>query len=374
MSFFKKISFWSAVSLLLCACTDYVQKIDDRYGEWETAKCGNTLVLNEALGVTSVGMIQSSVQPILIVMRKSKGGDMLIYGLYVDSFEEISGSTDGAVYNFTGVLRDEYGNVVDDKFLDGDKIAFNFPYDQEYWYSDEYKQIQENYAANGVDELTFNSLIGWTKKLSFYVVGSSGNMISGWPKYLEDWASVSTDLNSCSTSINMGHAFKLTDLREGQTYKTVKIGSQTWMAENLNFKTDSSFCYNNEESYCAKYGRLYMWSAVTKACPSGWHLPSSTEWESLFNAVGGSSTAGSKLKSTSGWIGGNSTDAFGFSALPAGYRGYTGGFTGEGYAYFWSSSEYDSDYAYVMNLYYDDLARLYYDNKYSGFSVRCLKD
>ena len=135
----------------------------------------------------------------------------------------------------------------------------------------------------------------------------------------------------------------LKDARDGQTYKTVKIGGQWWMAENLNFETDSSFCYNDEESNCTKYGRLYRWAAavgksesecgyghtcslpsgnIQGVCPSGWHLPSLTEWDSLIDAVGGVSISGEVLKSTSGWNdSGNGTDVFGFSALPAGRRG-----------------------------------------------------
>ncbi len=188
------------------------------------------------------------------------------------------------------------------------------------------------------------------------------------------------------------------DSRDGQTYKTVSIGAQTWMAENLNFKTDSSFCYNNEETDCTKYGRLYTWAAavgrsesdcgygntcslpsgnIQGVCPSGWHLPSKAEWETLFNAVGGRSTAGKVLKSTSGWYNNDDgTDAFSFLALPAGYRGYNGGFYSVGdRAYFWSSTEADSIFAYNMSLYsITGNAYLGNYNMVNGFSVRCLKD
>ena len=191
---------------------------------------------------------------------------------------------------------------------------------------------------------------------------------------------------------------ELVDDRDGQTYKTVTIGTQTWMAENLNFETDSSFCYKNTAEYCEKYGRLYRWAAavgksesecgydntcslpsgnIQGVCPNGWHLPSKVEWETLFNAVGGQSTAGRVLKSTSGWnSSGNGTDAFGFSALPAGDRLNYGNFYIEGSgAYFWSSTEDDSYFAYRMYLYYDyDYANLDYLNKDVGFSVRCLQD
>ena len=175
-------------------------------------------------------------------------------------------------------------------------------------------------------------------------------------------------------------AGSLTDSRDGQIYKTVTIGTQTWMAQNLNYETVNSYCYRDSASYCTKYGRLYTWAAATSACPSGWHLPTQTEWNTLFAAVGGSSTAGTKLKSTTGWnSSGNSvsgTDAYSFSALPAGYRGYNWGYYYGGYyADFWSSTEDYYDYAYHMSLDYNyDNAFLYSYYKYYGFSVRCVKD
>ena len=202
----------------------------------------------------------------------------------------------------------------------------------------------------------------------------------------------------CVNGVWTTHAHVLKDLRDGQDYRVIRIGDQMWMAENLNFKTDSSYCYKDEDSNCTKYGRLYRWvAAVGKSesecgngytcplpsgniqgvCPSGWHLPSKAEWETLFNAVGGQSTAGKVLKATSGWnSSGNGTDAFGFSVLPAGYRYIDGINRYEGdYAFFWSSTEYDSDHAYKMYLYYDgDDARLGGDSKGSGSSVRCLQD
>ena len=169
----------------------------------------------------------------------------------------------------------------------------------------------------------------------------------------------------------------ITDTRDGQTYKTVTIGTQTWMAENLNYKTDNSYCYNDNASNCTKYGRLYTWAAAITACPTGWHLPTKAEFETLFTAVGGQSTAGKMLKSTSGWKkSGNSTDDYSFSALPAGYRLDDGDYGMGGYnAYFWSFTEYNSNRAYRMDLDYgDDEATLYYYDEVNGFSVRCVKD
>ena len=195
-----------------------------------------------------------------------------------------------------------------------------------------------------------------------------------------------------------------TDERDGQSYKWVKIGTQTWMAENLNYDykingtSYSSYCYNDSAKYCAQYGRLYTWAAamdtlvtgcgswntcatsagrVQGVCPNGWHLPDTAEWTVLFVAVGGSSTAGAALKATSGWHNyGNGTDDFGFSALPSG-SWHAGGISqGVGrYASFWSSSEYDAYNAWDMGLNHDNAYAALYDNIMAyGFAVRCLKN
>ena len=99
------------------------------------------------------------------------------------------------------------------------------------------------------------------------------------------------------------------DPRDNKTYKTVKIGDQVWMAENLNYNSGLSYCFGEEPSYkqnshpglCGTYGRLYKWDAATEVCPGGWHLPSKDEFETLIQTVGGSGNAGIKLKSVDGW-------------------------------------------------------------------------
>ena len=201
----------------------------------------------------------------------------------------------------------------------------------------------------------------------------------------------------------------ITDARDGKSYKTVTIGSQTWMAQNLNYETANSYCNNDSTKYCEKYGRLYTWAAamdsagtwstngkgcgygstclptgtVQGVCPVGWHLPSRDEFEALFTAVGGQSAAGKVLKSTSGWSdlgngsSGNGTDAYSFSVLPAGNRNDRGEYYfSEGYnARFWNSTEFDSNNAYGVHLYYgNDNVFLDYVSKYLGYSVRCIKD
>lgn len=171
----------------------------------------------------------------------------------------------------------------------------------------------------------------------------------------------------------------MVDSRDNRTYKTVIIGNQTWMAENLNYKKSgySSYCYNDDVSNCSKYGRLYtaLSSAnIDSICPNGWHLPDTTEWRILFDAVGGQSTAAKALKSLN-WNSGNGTDAYGFAALPGGYRYYNGNALYEGKeAYFWSAPG-NSAYRFGITLYNnrDDAASVS-GNAGDGRSVRCIKN
>jgi len=166
---------------------------------------------------------------------------------------------------------------------------------------------------------------------------------------------------------------------------TVKIGNQVWMKENLNCDVNGSKCYENNESNCVTYGRLYDWETAKKVCPSGWHLPSNAEWDALMTAVGDSLVAGRKLKATSSWsycgpVGSGSSyvceDAFGFSALPGGFGLSDGSFGSVGsYGIWWSASEDSSDIAYTRNMNYnDEYAYWFYNDKDCLFSVRCLQD
>ncbi|MDR1830078.1 MAG: fibrobacter succinogenes major paralogous domain-containing protein [Candidatus Fibromonas sp.] len=200
---------------------------------------------------------------------------------------------------------------------------------------------------------------------------------------------------------------------EGQIYRTVKIGKQVWFAENLNYNVSGSMCYDNSESNCNTYGRLYNWATAMGLplscnssdclrqiksphkgiCPDGWHIPSEADWDKLYRFVDGTSgtssrytspTAGKYLKAKSGWSeDGNGTDKFGFSALPGGYGYSDGSFSYVGYyGGWWSAKEtklevtngiyrfghdryidYEYDIAFEQGSYKDHL-----------FSVRCLQD
>ena len=178
-----------------------------------------------------------------------------------------------------------------------------------------------------------------------------------------------------------------TDPRDGQSYDIVQIGPQTWMAENLNYEIEGSACPEGDKRNCSKYGRLYTWKAAQKACPEGWHLPDSADFEQLIASAAGTdlasgmAVAGEKLKSTSGWFKkGNGSDEFGFNALPAGYRlggseSAPGKFDGiGGYAHLWSATETADGLAYYLLLDFSSkAAKLSAFGKDEARSVRCVK-
>ncbi|HEY5470067.1 MAG TPA: FISUMP domain-containing protein [Bacteroidales bacterium] len=122
------------------------------------------------------------------------------------------------------------------------------------------------------------------------------------------------------------------DSRDGKTYKTVKIGTQTWLANNLAFKASSGcYEYDNNIANSTTFGYLYTWETAKKVCPTGWHLPSMAEWTTLITNTGGENTAGKKLKEAGikHWAEPNTgaTNQSGFTALPGGGRQEDGQFT-----------------------------------------------
>jgi uncharacterized protein (TIGR02145 family) len=211
-----------------------------------------------------------------------------------------------------------------------------------------------------------------------------------------------------------------TDKRDGKVYKIVKIGGQTWFAENLNYTAKGSKCFGENgkivigykdhkeitttlsnaevQANCAKYGRMYNWKTVLKACPAGTHLPTDKEWTTLVDYVGGDSTAGTKLKSSTGWeiykyvLAG--TDDYGFSALPGGYGNGNGDFANAGgyddnngdfanacdvcagnVGFWWSATKDDAKYAWGRDIAYnkEGVGRYGY-KKTALLSVRCVLD
>ena len=255
-------------------------------------------------------------------------------------------------------------------------------------------------SSSSSSSSSLKSVSSSSKQLSSSSSGKNGD---GWSWNVPKEARLNPEIDYGS----------MTDPRDGQIYKTVKIGDQIWMAENLNYadsvKTPSlmgkNWCYANKVENCAVTGRLYTWTAaidsvklatdadnpqdcgfgkectlpdtVQGICPPGWHLPEKKEWDTLLTKVGGEATALKVLKSQTGWFhDGNGSDDVGFSALPAGDRINNGNFFDIGkLAGFWSASETDYNYAKALDLgYCSNYAALGYYNKSFGFSVRCLKD
>lgn len=186
---------------------------------------------------------------------------------------------------------------------------------------------------------------------------------------------------SFTTGDNVSNFGSLIDPRDNQTYITVKIGDQVWLGENLNFETIDSKIYNNESINDSIYGRLYTWDAALNICPNGWHLPSSEEWIELMEFLGGSGTAGGKLKEegTAHWYSSNSgtTNESGFTALPGGFCIENDTFLGIGwYANFWTSSDGRS-YFSARCIKLERITthfKLDYVNQNYYLSVRCIKN
>jgi uncharacterized protein (TIGR02145 family) len=191
---------------------------------------------------------------------------------------------------------------------------------------------------------------------------------------------------------------------DGNIYLAINIGKQVWMAENLkttklndgkpiSLVTDDkkwkalqspAYCfYDNNPANKDIYGALYNWFTVNtkKLCPQGWHVPSDAEWSAMVEFIGGKNSAGDKLKESGNQYWKNAliipTNEFDFTALPGGTRLYSGSFPefGNSYAVWWTSTPYSSLAAHNWGL-HDSSARIFngYDNKQSGFSVRCMKD
>ncbi len=171
------------------------------------------------------------------------------------------------------------------------------------------------------------------------------------------------------------------DARDGEIYKILNIGEQTWMAENLNYKPKgdtASYCYDNDSTNCKLYGRLYPWKTALNVCPDGWHLPSYGEYAEMLLAIGDETMTGVHLKSTyGGWQGGAGDNNTGFTALPAGvYMGDEGYYMGER-AEFWSTKSSVNNNNHAWNLYLSNEYNVAYQNegnlKTTGRSVRCIK-
>ena len=192
----------------------------------------------------------------------------------------------------------------------------------------------------------------------------------------------------------------LKDSRDGKVYRTLQIGSQTWMAQNLSWAAVGSVCPEDSLGGCPKYGRLYSWTTAMELpdsfltrkwsgslprkgiCPEGWHVPSTAEWITLWDAVGGTTAAMTIMRSNLGWtdafdrpLAGGS-DSVGFRVIPAG-QGFIREAMGTGQtASFWSATESDSVDAFYWEFYYliNRVTQRTYYGKDDANSLRCVKN
>ena len=223
--------------------------------------------------------------------------------------------------------------------------------------------------------------------LAYYTSGTSVTVTatpaSGYA--FTGWSGASTDTNTRvvipmngNKTLTANFKMTFTDSRDGKTYKMVVIGGQTWMAENLNHYTENdSRCFDNDNTNCTKYGRLYIWVVADTICPAGWRLPYSSDWDALKQVANGSAK---KLKSKT-WIsygsGGIWTDDFGFSALPGGHSGYNyaSGIGDDGYWHtrnrYIIGMRYNSDSVFVSR--FEDLTS-WVQPDYYFCSVRCIRN
>ncbi len=263
-------------------------------------------------------------------------------------------------------------------------------------------------VAIGGTALTVDSLPGLTKHATLIGLPRDTSAkvtydgdTSGVVTLVNGSATVAIKVSNGSSSLTYSLALvsklsdTIVDSRDGQTYKVVKIGTQWWMGQNLNFSGTGStigVCYGNSSDSCSKNGRLYQWaeamglaasynnnplgisSPLQGACPTAWHVPSDTEWTILTSSIA-ASNAGTELKSSAGWATSNGTDAYKFNALPGGYRYSDGTFLNAGSDGNWWSATDIQYFAWDRNI--NDLKTSVTGsivNKAYWFSLRCVMD
>jgi len=249
---------------------------------------------------------------------------------------------------------------------------------------------------------------------TLFVGDGSSVIIPGISEANSDGTTAGSALHTCGTPNihNPDLTYGTMTDQQGNVYKTIVIGTQEWMAENLNTSiyrngdsiptglTGSQWSntintlqgawayYQNNPSNACPYGKLYNWFACVddrQLCPVGWHVPTDSEWTVLTDYLGGEAIAGGKMKTTgitadaTGlWFTPNAgaTNSSGFSGVPGGYRIYQGPYSNLGYInYCWSSTDFDNQSARYRYLIYDDVdATRATGGKQNGFSVRCLRD
>lgn len=415
----KKFLISVILTALLAACTDYVQQIDDRDGEWnrfvlsrmtdlrdgktyKTVTIGNQTWMAENLNY-EVNYKSNSFCYKDSTKYCAKYGHLYTWdaamkacpdGWHLPSEDEFNtlfaavGGQSVAAKMLKSSSGWQDGNGLDNYAFSALPVGRRYPDDGRYYlngYAAYFWSSTENssYGANYIymDDNSDNPEIDNSDlSLAYSVrcVKDEGEMAESSFGVFNSSSSVtsSSDIES-SSSFEMPVPIEgvMTDTRDGQSYKTVTIGSQTWLAENLNYKTLYSYCYNMSSDSCSRYGQYYEWSDAKEVCPEGWHLPSDVEWNILVESVGDYWNL-----TDESWRGNNLVK---FSALEAGQADAC--ITNEGLiydssvnfhpgsAFFWGIKEGDES-EYVFSILGS------YTNSFRGCtmaylqSVRCLKD
>lgn len=403
---FYIVSLFALIALLLCACTDYAQKIKDEFDPDDSS---------EAVGADSVaygymtddrdgqGYRTVKIAGQEWMAENLKYGTMDSY-CYEDNYQNCD--TYGYLYKWDAALyacpigwhlptKTEFETLMGN--VGGASTAAAMLKATQGW--DDWGDGMNLFGFSalpagllgyegyfdgiGLTAGFWSSTAGDNDTLAYYLIMrsdySEARLNQGSRNYgysirclygESDLSSSSLGPKSSSSQHLYGEFF---DDRDSRTYKTIEIGSQIWMAENLKFEREDSYCYDDDWPYCDKYGRLYVWTAAQDACPEGWHLPSPEEFDTLLATVG--NNAADKLMATNSWIDSEGKNSFGFSALPGGFRGNSGNYSDEGsMAFFWSNAKASngtSGYNLIIDRYGDASIHGEYDSA-DGNSVRCI--
>ena len=214
----------------------------------------------------------------------------------------------------------------------------------------------DEWTANPIQEGIYHAVFSWNNKSLNYDLDIKQDQETSIFVNM-----IKNVVENRGKGISSNESGTFTDYRDNKNYKWIKIGTQTWMAENLNYFTDGGSWSNGPQ-----YGRYYNWKYASTVCPTGWHLPSQPEYEKLFNTLGINDQSGGSELLTDGHSG--------FNALPAGFRDFNARFYSVegnslygGSPYFWSSTAYKCICISGGAVIHDRM-------KVSGCSVRCLKD
>lgn len=412
-----KLTIWTFMSMFLfAACTDYVQKMDDDFEEWsQNNSSTNEFYNDDSYDYSSAGWwMNSSSSKNSIVEMSSSQRNSKISSLCDFDYELMECDNNSALWYYCDENGTYYScsNLGDNCKAKNLTAWINACFDDDESSSDGYYSSSINqsvyqmmnyicpenqyvqtpcesndkvwFICNTNDEYYSCTSDGKSCELSSYSIWLGTCAFGNSSANASLWSSSSIVISSGS----------FTDTRDGRKYKTVSIGSLVWMAENLNFETENSFCYESEKSNCQKFGRLYLRvdaldstgvystkssnSHVQGVCPPDWHLPSYEEWAELFNVVarywGSDDNVVVALKSKTEWKSNDGEDAIGFNALPAGIRNADSVFVEKGSrTLFWHSSE--SGYRESGGLGFASDQNINVNGSLNGaFSIRCVHD